>query len=1073
MSAACVDLSEFDAVLFDLDGVLTDTARLHEAAWAAEFTEIFDQIDRLSPANAPIAPFTSDDYRRLVDGEPRYEGVLHVLADRSLTLPAGEPADRPGSGTIWAVANAKDARYLELLHKSDARPFASSVALARALEAAGIRLGVVSASRHCAEVLEAAGIFDLFETTVDGWVAAAMRLPGKPDPAMYVEGAARLGVDPGRCVVIEDAVSGVQAGRDGAFGLVVGVDRRGSAAALRRAGAGIIVQDLAELRLEGEPRAPWLVELSGGFADETSRTVGTVEALGTLANGYLGVRGTNPWSRDDGTNYPGCYLAGVYNRLTVAVDGEQAEREAMVNIPNWLPFTFRCETGSWLGKAGVTVTDHRVCLDLRRGLLVRTFRTRDQAGRKCIVREKRLVSMAEKHLVAHELSVIAENWSGNLHIRLGIDANVTNNQTAEERLDADRHLGAIQLRSDSPDILSTTARTVQSDILVAESARIRLGVGVGVGYGKDETTHRATTRRHTEITQDLSVQIAERGRVSVEKVVAVFTSRDRAISEPALAADAMAATAPDFAELAASHALAWSRLWRRSELSVTLRKPDEHISEDARSRPGENVSSIVRLQLFHLLQVASPHVAELDVGIPARGLGGEGYLGHIFWDELFIYPVLNARFPDSSRAMLLYRHRRLPAARIAAQDAGHSGAMFPWQSGSDGRDETPHQLLNVRTGAWIPDNSGRQRHVGLALAYELWQNWQTTGDTAFFFNAGAEVFLECARFFASLATFDPALGRWRITGVMGPDEFHDSYPQVARVGIDDNAYTNVMIAWLLSQAIRLVSMIRNDHRTDVLAQLGVGDAELSHWEELTQTLYVPFHAGVISQFAGYEKLAELDLDAYRARYGNIGRLDLILDAEGDTVRNYQVTKQADALMLFYLFSAEELRAVLGRLGYALPPEMILRTVDYYSTRAAHGSSLSSVVHAWVQARSDRSGSWRQFQLALDTDFADIQGGTTAEGLHLGAMAGSVDLLQRCYTGIEVRDDALWLNPALPDEVERLRFDLTYRDHWVNIDVDHRQLVVTAAAAQAEPATIVLSGRRHRLSPGHRIEHPLS
>ena len=174
-------------------------------------------------------------------------------------------------------------------------------------------------------------------------------------------------------------------------------------------------------------------------------------------------------------------------------------------------------------------------------------------------------------------------------------------------------------------------------------------------------------------------------------------------------------------------------------------------------------------------------------------------------------------------------------------------------------------------------------------------------------------------------------------------------------------------------------------------------------------------------------------------------------------------------MLFYLLSAEELRDVLHGLGYKLPPETVRRTVEYYAARVVHGSTLSAVVHAWVTARADRRASWQQFQRALAADIADTQDGTTAEGIHLGAMAGTIDLLQRCYTGLEVRGDALWLNPVLPDELSRLHFAIVYRQHSVDLDIDHDRLVVSAALSQARPATVVAFGRRYRLAPGQQIE----
>jgi HAD superfamily hydrolase (TIGR01509 family) len=1053
----------YDAVLFDLDGVLTDTASVHEAAWAAVFDELFESLTTISDTQTAPLSFTAEDYRRLVDGEARLDGVRHVLADRGIHLADGSATDEPGLGSAWAVANAKDLRYQALLASMGPRPFPSSIAIVRELRAVGLLVGVVSASRHCLDVLDAAHITDLFDAVVDGRVAAAMGLAGKPDPSTYLEGAARLGVDVGRTVVVEDARAGVAAGRIGGFGLVVGVDRGGAADALAAAGAEMVVTDLAELHIDTAIRPAWRVEFPRGpDTDEDIEFEGRREALGTLANGYLGTRGARPWVTDDGTHYPGTYLAGVYNRLSSVIEGEPIEHEAVVNAPNWLPFTFSVDGGPWLGEKGVEVSEHRMWLNLRRGLLLRRWRTMDSAGHRSSLVERRLVSMANPHLVAAEISVMAENWSGELLVRSGLDANVANDQTVEGHLLSNHHLDALEMGEDLAGACWLTAQTVQSRIVVAEAARTRVTVGT-------ETT-RHVVREERSVAQELSARLCEGGRVSVEKVVAIFTSHDRAISEPGTAARHGAMGAPEFAELLHDHEAAWARLWRRSGLVVAVRDSAEAAPMmDATQGAGRVTDAdLVHLQLFHLLQVASPHVVDLDVGIPARGLGGEGYRGHIFWDEVFVSPLLNFHFPEVAEALLRYRYRRLGAARHGARAAGHRGAMFPWQSGSDGRDETPRCLFNPRSGQWIADHSDQQRHVGLAIAYELWQHWQTTGDSGFFFGEGAEIFLETARFFSDLATFDPALSRWRIKGVMGPDEFHDAYPPADQGGVDDNAYTNVMTAWLLRRARQLADLIRASDRHDVLERVGVSDTELDHWDQLTRSLYVPFHEGVISQFAGYENLLPIDLDAYRIRYGNIGRLDLILDAEGDAVRRYQVTKQADVLMLFYLLSAEELRDVLEGLGYELSPATIRCTVEYYATRAAHGSTLSAVVHAWVLARADRVGSWAQFRRALVSDFADTQGGSTIEGIHLGAMAGTVDLLQRCYTGLEVRNDALWLNPSLPDELERLSFGLTYREHWVDIDIDHHRLVVSAAAGQALPATVVLSDERRTLEPGERI-----
>ena len=226
--------------------------------------------------------------------------------------------------------------------------------------------------------------------------------------------------------------------------------------------------------------------------------------------------------------------------------------------------------------------------------------------------------------------------------------------------------------------------------------------------------------------------------------------------------------------------------------------------------------------------------------------------------------------------------------------------------------------------------------------------------------------------------------------------------------------------------------------------------------------------GVISQFEGYESLREFDWEAYRARYGNIQRLDLILEAEHDSPNRYRLSKQADALMLFYVFSAEELRALFERLGYAWDGDIIPRTVQYYDGRTSHGSTLCRVVHAWVFARSDRPRSMRYFAEALQSDVGDIQGGTTAEGVHLGAMAGTVDLVLRVSTGIEVTGDVLRFNPRLPDQIERLDTRIRYRGYSLDVRLTRDALAVRARDRGPAPIRLGFRDEVHSFEGGMRV-----
>ncbi len=242
-------LDRLEAVIFDMDGVITDTASVHAAAWKRLFdAHLWERSERTGES---FVPFDADeDYRRYVDGKPRYDGVRSFLASRGIELPEGDPGDPPDRETVCGLGNRKNELFLENLREHGAEPYPSTVRLLHELSGRGVKTAAISASKNMSEVLEAAGVADLFPVRVDGVVAAELGLPGKPDPAVFVEAARRLGIDPSRAAVVEDALSGVEAGRRGGFALVIGVDRTGDSDGLRAAGADVVVGDLGELELE-------------------------------------------------------------------------------------------------------------------------------------------------------------------------------------------------------------------------------------------------------------------------------------------------------------------------------------------------------------------------------------------------------------------------------------------------------------------------------------------------------------------------------------------------------------------------------------------------------------------------------------------------------------------------------------------------------------------------------------------------------------------------------------------------------------------------------------------------------
>ncbi len=788
---------------------------------------------------------------------------------------------------------------------------------------------------------------------------------------------------------------------------------------------------------------------------------GTWETLLTLGNGYLATRGAAPEVRADRRHYPGTYLAGVYNRLQSRVDGQTRSDESLVNVPNWLPVTVRMAQHSAgnvvdTSDPGRVVHDH-VVLDLRRGLHLRELVIDHHDSRRTRIRQERLVSMEHPHLMALRTQITAENWSGMLRIRSMLDGQVENANVPEFASLAKNHLTAPTSGTDGATCWLVT-ETTQSRIRIAVAARSTLSEVQDGSVDGD----RRVLDGHGRVGHEWLAPVRAATPMTLDKIAAIFTSRDHAISEPLHAAREAVAEPPDVAALRTGHILAWDHLWQRLHLNLSIgvdRKDDEPVK----------AQRAVNVHLFHVAQTLSRHTADLDAGVPARGLHGEGYRGHVFWDELFVFPLLNLRVPELTRSLLLYRHRRLPQARRAARLAGAEGALFPWQSGSDGREETPESFYNPLSARWMADNSRRQYHVNLAVAYNVWQYYQVTADIDFLAAYGAELLVEIARFWAAISHHDPTTDRYHLRGVMGPDEFHDGYPGRPGVGVDDNAYVAVMTSWLFRTVLDAHHVLGGHHTEDLWRRLAVTEAELRHWDQLSRRLYVPMlKTGMIAQFDGYDDLLDLDWQRYRAEYADIGRLDLILEAEHDTPNRYQVSKQADVLMLLYLLSAEELTAVLGRLGYDFDPSTIPDTVAHYVARTSHGSTLSRVVHAWVLSRGDRSASWRLLREALDADLADTRGGTTRQGIHLGAMAATADILQRCYAGLEIRGDTLRLHPRLPDPLTRLDFDLRYRGHWLRFSLSHQMLHVRARPSAAAPITIAVDGQAHLLASGGRL-----
>jgi trehalose/maltose hydrolase-like predicted phosphorylase len=474
---------------------------------------------------------------------------------------------------------------------------------------------------------------------------------------------------------------------------------------------------------------------------------------------------------------------------------------------------------------------------------------------------------------------------------------------------------------------------------------------------------------------------------------------------------------------------------------------------------------MIRLHLYHSLVSISPHTANLDAGIPARGLTGEAYRGHIFWDELYVMPFFDFQFPETARSVLSYRYHRLGAARDAARQNGYRGAQFPWQSGSSGGEESQSLHLNPISGKWGPDLSHLQRHVSLAIAFNLWNYYWITSDVEFLNQYGAELLLSICQYWAARSVLNPDTGRYHISEVMGPDEFHESTPGSSDPGLTDNTYTNLMVVWVLNQAFNVLSLISSEDKNRIFDILEITDDDLDAWREISELINLSIsEEGILEQFQGYFNLKELDWEHYHKIYRDIHRMDRILKSEGLSPNDYKVAKQADALMLFYNLTEETIINLLKQLGYPPPPDLLNANLHYYLQRTSHGSTLSRLVHGYLaHIAGNRELSWKLYQESLRSDFMDIQGGTTREGIHLGVMTGTVLFALRTYAGLDWTGDQLSLYPALPGGWKEMEFNLNFRGDRYYFRISNRQSRIKVEGKKSKNITI--QDRKVSLKPG--------
>ena len=1034
----------FKGAIFDLDGVITGTAKVHSLAWESMFNSFLKNYAENN--NEPYVPFDpAHDYHKYVDGKPRMEGVKSFLLSRDIELPFGELDDIPEKETVCGLGNRKNSLFTEILIKEGPEVYTSSIDLINELISKGIRIGIASSSCNCQLILRLAKLEHLFETRVDGEVSIELGLKGKPNPDIFIMAAKNLGLEPHECVVVEDAISGVQAGFRGNFGMVLGIARDIEGSKLKEQGADIVVSDLGEITIkEIEEWFSKGIDFEGWnltYTDFSAKEEKVRETLTSSGNGYLGVRGSYEGCSSSQHHYPGTYIAGIFNRVPSEVHGQTVFNNDFVNTPNWLPVEFRISGGKFINLFEQKILSYRQNLNMRNGLMEREIVIQDNLGRITSITSSRFASMDDPHRCALKFTLKPVNYSGEVEFRSGIDGRIQNKNVARYSELTSDHLEHVETNNEDQIILLHVRTNVSHyDIVSGTKTRI-------LSHGKPAVIERSIVSENRYIAEVFTMSLSPNKSCTIEKLASIHTSLDPKCSNPVKAAKLSLESEDSFDSLFKAHANAWEKIWKKADMIVE----------------GDRYSQkLLRLHTYHMMSTASLHNPSIDAGMPARGLNGEAYRGHIFWDEIFILPFFNRHFPEISKALLMYRYRRLDAAREYARENGYKGAMFPWQTADDGLEDTQVVHFNPKSGTWGPDLSRLQRHVSIAVFYNVWRYIYDTDDTMFLNEYGAELMFEIARFWASIAAYSPVTNKYHIEGVMGPDEFHETLPGSGKEGIKDNSYTNIMAIWLFDKAAEIVEKIDPVVLKRLMTKLNLDLDELNQWRDITSKMNILIdNDGILEQFEGYKSLKELDWKHYRSRYGNIHRMDRILKAEDDSPDLYKVAKQPDVLMTFYTISPGEVAELLSKIGYQVPDALTLvrNNYAYYEPRTSHGSTLSKVVHSIISSylHDGHDMAWKWFAEALKSDIQDTQGGTTQEGIHCGVMAGTLDTVIRYFAGISFYNEKLNVHPNLPAQWKKLSLSVCFRNNRYAITIDKKDIVVTLIEAEKDEALACIAG----------------
>ncbi len=723
---------------------------------------------------------------------------------------------------------------------------------------------------------------------------------------------------------------------------------------------------------------------------------GKCEAVMSLGNGYLGIRSAT--EEDYVGQTRNTFINGTFNKFDDYDVTELPNAADQIAIEVWIDGNrFSLDNGQ--------VSDYRRTLNLLTGELSRSFIWTNIFGKAFKFDIKRFVSFTDLHLFGTKMSITSLNQSANIEIRSGINGQVTNSgaqhfHEGEKQVLEGKFLQMVQTTTESK--VDFVHNSVHS-ILTSES--------------DIKTSNRFEIKRR-RVRMLYTFELGKDQDCTIEKVSNIFTTRDKENDGLSLAQIRKSS----FDHLQKALSLGYDNL--AAESSTHLK--DKYKELDIKIESDNAFDQLaLRFAIFHLAVATPAH--DNRCGIGAKGLSGEGYKGHSFWDtEIFMLPYFTFTQPEVAQSLLEYRYFTLPGARQKATKNGYKGAMYPWESAwaEDGEVTPVWGDADVISGEAMKIWSGFiEQHITSDVAFAVWQYYMTTGDEKFMENYGYEILLDTGIFWSSRLEWNEEKNEYHINEVIGPDEYKEH--------VNNDAFTNYTAKWCMENAIRYSEYLKND-KHDIYERLNTKlnlDSEIRELKSRYDNVFIPQpnSSHVIPQDDNFLNLKQIDLSKYKNQE-HVG--SIFLDYNLDQINKIQVCKQASVVMLMYL------------LEHKFNKDTKNANYKYYEPLTLHDSSLSLSTHAVLAADiGDKDLAYSLFQKAIRIDLGPNMK-SSDHGLHTASLGGIWQIIVFGFGGVRMVGGELRISPNLPKGISNLEFQIIWQGEKLQIGITKEKLTIT-------------------------------